>query len=316
MASTRDIVRRIKSVKNTKKITKAMELVAASKMKKAVDAVLATRSYANLSWLTVTNLAKVAQNDHQLHDLLKPRSEVKKVGIILIGSNRGLCGGYNTNIVNKAITSVKKHNGDVKHEFILLGKKTSVVHHRYNYPVAADFAKADVINQVAQAVPVASLAMEKYLSGEYDKIVLAYTDFISSLRQVPRVKQLLPIQVDKIEEYLGTIGQQATAGGSKENIEAKQEKYFTPRYEYLFEPSPREVLDEMIPRLIEIQLYQAMLESTASEHSSRMMAMRNASDAADEMVDELTLYYNKARQSAITTEISEISAGTAALADK
>ncbi len=315
MASTRDIVRRIKSVKNTKKITKAMELVAASKMKKAVDAVLATRSYANLSWLTVTNLAQVARHNQPLHNLLNARSTVKKVAVILIGSNRGLCGGYNANVINKAIASVKKHNGDVEHDFILLGKKTNVVHHRFNYNVAADFAKEDVITQVAQAVPVAQFVIEKYLAGEYDKIMLAYTDFISSLRQVPRVKQLLPIEVEKVEEYLGTIGETSSTGGSKDVLDKKQEQYFAGQ-DYIFEPNPKEVLDDMIPRLLEIQVFQALLEANASEHSSRMLAMRNASDAADEMVDELTLYYNKARQTAITTEISEISAGTAALASK
>lgn len=312
MPATRDIVRRIKSVRNTKKITRAMELVSASKMKKAVDAVLATRSYANLSWLTVANVRRVAHQDQALHELLAPRSEIQRVGVVLISSNRGLCGGFNANVVQKAIAATHTDPG-ATYEFILMGKKGATVTQRYGQTVVADFAKDDLVSQVAQAVPITKMVIEKYLSREYDKVVVVYTDFVSSLTQVPLVKQLLPIDVTHIEEHLGSIGRAAESGGSREVMTAKEKKYFGPQQEYLFEPSPREVLDEMIPRLIEIQMYQAMLESTASEHSARMMAMRNASDAADEMIHELTLFYNKARQTAITTEISEIVGGAVAL---
>jgi len=301
MASTRDIIRRIKSVKSTKKVTKAMELVSAAKMRRAIEAVLKTRSYANLSWLTVLNLAKAAEKNQKLHELLKSRQAIKTVGIILITSNRGLCGGFNANIINKTIKSIKQHEGG-KAEFVILGKKGAVVHRRFGFNLAAEFDKPDIVTEIA---------IKDYLNGRYDKIMLAYTDFVSAAKQIPRVKQLLPIDL-KADETLGVIGKDSGAAMTKEIIAEKQEKYFT-NQEYIFEPNAKEVLDEMIPRLLEIQMFQAMLESNASEHSARMMAMRNASDAANDMIDDLTLTYNKARQANITREIAEIAGGAQAL---
>ena len=318
MASTRDITRRIKSVKNTKKVTKAMELVSAAKMRKAVEAVLKTRSYANLSWLTVMNLAKIAQKDNSLHELLNQRREVKKVGIILITSNRGLCGGFNSNIINKAVNDPTLTPPLVRGvekpevEFVILGKKGAVAHRRFGFNLAAEFAKPDVVTQVAEVLPVAKMIIKDYLAGKYDKIMLAYTDFISAIKQTPRVKQLLPIDLSEADERLGTVGKGDNINEVKEIIAQKQEKYFAGQ-EYIFEPNPKEVLNEMIPRLLEIQMFQALLESNASEHSARMVAMRSASDAADDMVDDLTLYYNKARQANITREIAEVVGGAAAL---
>ncbi len=313
MASTRDIQRRIKSVKNTKKITKAMELVAAAKMRKAVEAVLATRSYANLSWLTVLNLAEVAKQDRNLHKLLNPSSakasedKSAKVGVVLITSNKGLCGGFNTSIVNKVIKSVKQHENQ-ETEFVLLGKKGAQVNYKFGYNLAAEFDKPDVITEVEEVIPVVKILIEDYLKGKYDKIMLAYTDFISAVKQVPRVKQLLPIDLNERDEFLGSIGENKDKPASipLSGTTARQK-------EYIFEPSAKQVLDEMIPRLIEIQMFQAMLESNASEHSARMVAMRNATDAAGDMIDELTLTYNKARQASITAEIAEIAGGALAL---
>src|SRR3989339_430652 len=310
MASTRDITRRIKSVKSTKKVTKAMELVSAAKMRRAIEAVLKTRSYANLSWLTVLNLAKAAEKNQKLHELLKSRQAIKTVGIILITSNRGLCGGFNANIINKTIKSIKQHEGG-KAEFVILGKKGAVVHRRFGFNLAAEFDKPDIVTEIAEVFPVAKMAIKDYLNGRYDKIMLAYTDFVSAAKQIPRVKQLLPIDL-KADETLGVIGKDSGAAMTKEIIAEKQEKYFT-NQEYIFEPNAKEVLDEMIPRLLEIQMFQAMLESNASEHSARMMAMRNASDAANDMIDDLTLTYNKARQANITREIAEIAGGAQAL---
>ncbi|OGF39860.1 ATP synthase F1 subunit gamma [Candidatus Falkowbacteria bacterium RIFOXYC2_FULL_47_12] len=310
MASTRDIIRRIKSVKSTKKVTKAMELVSAAKMRRAIEAVLKTRSYANLSWLTVLNLAKAAEKNQKLHELLKSRQAIKTVGIILITSNRGLCGGFNANIINKTIKSIKQHEGG-KAEFVILGKKGAVVHRRFGFNLAAEFDKPDIVTEIAEVFPVAKMAIKDYLNGRYDKIMLAYTDFVSAAKQIPRVKQLLPIDL-KADETLGVIGKDSGAAMTKEIIAEKQEKYFT-NQEYIFEPNAKEVLDEMIPRLLEIQMFQAMLESNASEHSARMMAMRNASDAANDMIDDLTLTYNKARQANITREIAEIAGGAQAL---
>lgn len=314
MASTRDIRRRIKSISNTKKITRAMEMVAGAKMRKAVESVLKTRSYANISWATILNLSQVGDKESpKLHALLEKREEVKKVGIILITSNRGLCGGFNTAIINKAHESIKKHKGseeekNIDTEFILIGKKGAAVYRYFGYNIVADFPKLDLIDEVSQIIPVAKIVIKDYLEGKYDKILVAYTDFVSATKQVPRIKQILPIDISSYDEYLGLVGQDQSAS-------RKQDFNFSPTYEYIFEPSPAEVLDEMLPRLIEIQLFQALLESNASEHSARMSAMHQATDAANDIVNELTLFYNKARQASITNEIAEISAGANALAE-
>jgi len=321
MASTRDIKSRIKSIRNTKKITKAMEMVAGSKMRKAIEAVLKTRIYANLSWLTVLNLSKVVNNNQEpLHQLLTPRKEIKKVGIILITSNRGLCGGFNMAIINKVNESIKKHQKTKEQEtvetkFILIGKKGAAIYHR-GYDVVADFPKLDLASEVNEIAPVANLIINEYLNGKYDKIMVAYTDFVNAGKQIPRVKQILPIEIGQTDEYLGIVGEDVRIGLDKEFIKNKEEKYLHKNkfnYEYTFEPSQEEVLNEMLPRLIEIQLYQALLESNASEHSARMSAMHKATEAAGDMVSELTLSYNKSRQADITAEIAEISAGANAL---
>jgi len=323
MASTRDIKNRIKSIGSTKKITKAMEMVSASKMRKAVEAVLRTRTYANLSWLTVLNLSQSMNgNNGELHQLLTPRKEIKKVGIILITSNRGLCGGFNAAIINKVQESIKKYQtigerATVEAEFVLIGKKGAAIHHR-GHTIVADFPKLDLASEVNEIVPVANLIIGEFISGKYDKVMVAYTDFVSSSKQIPRVKKLLPIEIDKADESLGIVGEDSRLGLDKKFVEEKEKQHaqsgqFT--YEYTFEPSPEEVLNEMLPRLIEIQLYQALLESNASEHSARMAAMHQATEAAGDMVSELTLSFNKARQAAITSEIAEISAGANALAE-
>jgi len=315
MAKTKEISRRIKSVSSTKKITKAMEMVAAAKMRKAVEAVLKTRTYANLSWETVLHLAKMAESHNEIgHQLLTKRDQVKRVALILISSNRGLCGGFNAAIINKAKESLKKYN--VETDIILVGKKGMVMAQQ-KYHIAADFPKSDLVLSASETNPIARLAISDYLSGKYDKVMLAYTDFISGVNQVPRIKQLLPVDVSADDQYLGVVGKSEAVGTSREYIEEKSKEHlqsgeFT--YEYAFEPSPKEVLDRIVPRLIEVQLYQALLESNASEHSARMTAMHQATESASHMVSELTLFYNKARQSSITAEIAEISAGANALA--
>lgn len=306
--------RRIRSIGNTKKITKAMEMVASAKMRKAVKAVLATRDYANLAWATILHLA--GQTDIAEHPLLKNPAATKRVGLILIGSNRGLCGGFNAQIAQKAIVSIKKHEGAVANtEIIALGSRSRDIIRGFGFEIVADFKKEDITLQAAEIAPVARLAMQNFIEGKYDKIFVAFTDYVSSLRQVPRVKQLLPI-VPEPDDYLGVVGKSAGVGVTKEFIEEKQARYLKRgdyRYEYVFEPSAEFVLNQMLPRLIEMQIYQAVLESEASEHSARMMSMKNATDAADDMIHDLNLTYNRARQAGITQEIAEVSSGAAAL---
>jgi len=316
MAKTKEISRRIKSVSSTKKITKAMEVVAAAKMRKAIEAVLKTRTYANLSWETVLHLAKLEKSHSEsLHPLLTPRKTINKVAIILITSNRGMCGGYNTAVINKAKESIENH--PVPTDFILVGKKGSIVH-RQNYNVVAEFPKSDILTDSLEINPIVKMVLSDYANKKYDKILVAYTDFVNPAKQIPRVKQLVPVEIETIDEYLGVVGESEQISVTKEIIDEKEKKHLTDEnysYEYTFEPSPSEVLDMMIPRLVEIQLYQAFLEANASEHSASMTAMHQATEAASDMISELTLFYNKARQAGITAEIAEISAGANALAE-
>ncbi|MFH1997724.1 MAG: ATP synthase F1 subunit gamma [Patescibacteria group bacterium] len=323
MANIKEIKRRIKSISNTKKITKAMEMVAATKMKKAIEAVLKTRTYANLSWTTVLNIASSVNSNKDLHPLLCNRKEDKKIGIVLFTSNRGLCGGFNSAIINKAHQSVLKHCGEtgkeignrvskIPEEFIIVGKKGLAVNSWFNYKIVAEFPKLDIAYEVKEVIAIAKLIIDDFLKHKYDKILVAYTDFASVSKQVPRIKQILPIDLNARDDHLGVVGQSAKVGTTKKYIKEKEEKYLHDKknkYLFTYEPSPEKVLDAMLPRLIEIQLFQALLESNASEHSARMTAMHQATDAANDMVDELTLFYNKARQASITQEIAEISAG-------
>ncbi len=312
MAQTKEISRRIKSVSNTKKITRAMEMVAASKMRKAIEAALCTRTYANLSWETVLRLARMESGEDKTHPLLGARKEIKKAAIVLITSNRGLCGAYNSAVISKAKTLADSLSVPV--DYILLGKKGSVIYK--NSSVAAEFFKSDIICDAKEIVPVIKMLIDDYEASKYDQVFVAYTDFISAANQKPRVRQLLPI--DLSQEELGLMGKDNKLGSSLEFIENKSEKHVSDEkysYDFTFEPSPREVLDAIIPQLLQIQLYQAVLEANASEHSAAMAAMHQATEAANDMVKELTLFYNKARQASITAEIAEISAGANALAE-
>ncbi len=320
MAKTKEIQQRIKSVKNTKKITRAMEMVAAAKMRKSVEAVLKTRSYANLSWMTVLNISNSTNNTYEKHPLLSYRKDIKKVCIVLITANRGLCGSLNTAIVNKALQSIK---GQVQTDFILLGKKGTSVYKK-GHNIIAEFDKNDALTQVLEIRPLAKMIVDDYLANKYDQVMVAYTDFVNALTQEPRIKQIIPVDISKEDDYLGIVGEDTRLKTDKEYIKNKEDKHLVAKiendpllkkykFDYIFEPNAKEVLDEMIPRLIEVQLFQALLESNASEHSARMNAMRNATSAASDIIDELTLFYNKARQASITSEIAEISAGANAL---
>lgn len=301
MANTRDIRRRIKSIASTKKITKAMEMVASAKMRRAVQKVLSSRPYANLSWQLILNVA--GKTNINRHELLQKRTVIKKVGVVLVSSNRGFCGSFNQQVAKAALEylrSEKEKNPGVSFEFISLGKKGARLMIKAGQQLAADFDKADVVEEVKSVRPLAKIAMTDFLAGKYDKVILIYTDFISSLRQVPRVKQLLPLE-PALDVMLGAVGNNQPEAKSVQN------------FEYLFEPNAKQILDEMLPRMLEVQVYQSLLESNASEFSSRMLAMRNASDAAGDMIDELTLAYNQVRQAGITREIAEIAGGKAAL---
>ena len=297
--STRIIRRRIKSIQNTKKITKAMELVSASKMRKSVNAVVATRPYATLAWETVNEVAKFT--DPSLHPLLVKREAVRKILVVLITSNRGLCGGFNAQILKKVL-EYKFNISEKECDFIAVGKKGQDAARRLKWNIVAAFADLSVAPSITDIQPIAALAINDFKSGVYDKVVLAYTDFVSSLKQIPRVKELLPLS------RIDGLGDLKSIAGKTQLTSAQQYQH-----EYIFEPSPIQVLDMMLPRLVEAQIYQAILESGASEHSARMVAMKNATESAGEMIDDLTFAFNQVRQSVITREIAEISAGKAAI---
>jgi len=300
--ATREIKRRIKSVSNTRKITKAMEMVAAAKMRRAVAKVLATRSYADLAWQTVIHLAKKVDTRH--HPFFRERPEIKNVALVLISTNRGLCGSFNINLVRQVTESIKIHHPQLKTTNIIsYGVRGRDEARRRHLNLIADFHKEDITDDSTIIRPIAQLVAKDYIDGRCDKVFVAFTDFISALEQRPHVKQLLPI-VPKIDERLGHIihEKDLAADINVENFS-----------EFIFEPDTKTVLDAFLPRLVEVQIYQAVLESEASEHSARMMAMRNASDAADEMIGDLTLAFNKARQAGITAELADITGGRAAL---
>ncbi|MDP2789526.1 MAG: ATP synthase F1 subunit gamma [bacterium] len=297
MASTLDIRRRIKSVGNTKKITKAMELVAASKMRRAVQQALATRAYAKTAWDVLTNVSAVT--NRELHPLLIER-EVKRVAVIVVSSDRGLAGGLNTNVVRQTLEVLKVQTVPV--DIITVGTKAADALRRLNVNIVAAFPNAHTHPTVADLQPVVKIAIDDYITGVYDKIFVVYTDFRSTLVQKAWSRQVLPIRKQELKEVLDDVD----SAISMKEIEGFQNPY-------LFEPNAEAVLEKMLRNLVTSQLYQVVLESLASEHAARMVAMRNATDSAEELIEDLNLTYNQVRQASITREIAEISAGRAAL---
>jgi len=281
-----------------------MELVAASKMRKAVSSVLASQPYAEAAWTAIKEMAKVT--DAGLHPLLSTKPDAERVMVILFTSERGLCGGFNSQLLRQVSQFTGKLPKDLPVDFVTIGRKGQVAIQRQGLSLIATFNELASHPTVAEMRPIADLAVGDFTAGKCRAIYLAFTDYVSALVQKPRVSQLLPVA--RIEG-LGEVGEALAQSQNEKN----ELNITDPSHEYLFEPSPSEVLDVMLPRLVESQIYQALLESSASEHSARMLAMRTASDSAEEMIDSLTLSYNQARQAGITAEIAEISSGKAAL---
>lgn len=317
--NTKAIKRRIKSVGSIEKITKAMEMVAAAKMRKAVSAALDTRAYATLAWDLLVNLSKTQK---ALIPLLEVRP-VQKLLVILITSNRGMCGSFNSNIIRKTAEQLKnpqnigkqrikgvdvRPSEKVAVDVIGIGKKGADFAKKMGANLIAAFTQLSDTPAIEDALPIARMIIDEYEKKNYDKVVIAYTDFKSTIAQVAKLRQVLPISEVDLEKMInngaGQAKREETAAGLKSKLELG---------DYLFEPNKEEVLKIILPRLVETQIYQAMLESAASEHSARMVAMRNAADAAGDIIKELELNFNKARQAGITQEIAEISGGAAAL---
>ncbi|MBU2542860.1 ATP synthase F1 subunit gamma [Patescibacteria group bacterium] len=313
--NTKAIKRRIKSVGNTKKITKAMEMVAAAKMRKATEAAVNTRTYATLAWDLLVNLSKVQKKKLPLLDV-RP---VKKLLVVLITSNRGLCGSFNSNIIRKTSAQLKdpknisrqrtttgniESSDEIAIDVLGIGKKGADFAKKNNYNLIASYSEFSDTPKLNDVMPISQMIISEYEKKNYDKVVVAYTDFKSAIAQVAKLRQVLPISEVDLEKMLYELGKD----DQSEAVSHKSEVA-----DYLFEPSKSEVLKTILPRLVETQIYQSVLESSASEHSARMMAMRNASDAAEDMIKELNLTFNKARQASITQEIAEIAGGAAAL---
>ncbi len=282
------IRRQIRSIGNTKKMTKAMELVSASKMRRAVAAALATRPYATTAWDILSRLDP--RHDEQLHPLLAKRP-VRTVGIVLISTNRGLCGGFNNALLSQVHACVTKEKAAGASQVMIfsLGKKGGEYAARFGYPIKADFPKNDITRWVTDISPISHVISDMYIRGELDKVILIAMQFVSSVKQRSAAKTLLPLEVE----------------------EATEENKKKPPF--LFEPSDSEVIEAILPRLLDVQIFQAVLESEASEHSARMLAMHNATSSASDLLSDLQLTYNQIRQAGITQEIAEISSGRAAL---
>lgn len=297
MANLRDIRRRIKSVKNTAQITRAMELVAAAKMKKAQAQALAGRGYADELNKVLVNLKENV--DENAHPLLEKR-EGKKTLTLVISTDKGLCGGLNANLL-KAV----KADETAETRYTTVGRKLRLNLMKQGKDIKADFVVKDPV-PFAEARPISKFLTEQFLSGDFDFIKVAFNDFKSTMVQEPKVVQLLPIESSSLgekQDYEG-VGKGDIA---ETNSAAALEK------EYLFEPSPLKVLDTLLPQYVNFQVYQMLVESRASEHSSRMVSMKAATDNAKDMVDDLTLEFNKLRQAAITAELLEITTAMKAM---
>lgn len=284
MPGTRELTRRIKSIKSTHKITRAMQLVSAAKMRRAQQATMASRTYSEAAWGLIHNLSGEGTIDHPL---LTHYPEAKKTGIVLISTNTGLVGGFNANLFG-SILKLEKGQPELMFELVVLGKKAKSTMARLHQTIIAEFSKPDTKPDMATIYALAHFLTEQFMTGQFKNILVVYNHFISTLSQKVTIRQLLPLAVSEPA---------VTAPGS----------------EFQFEPNIKEVMNHLLPRVIESQLYQAILESDASEHSARMVMMKNATDAAGDLIDDLTLTFNQLRQHKITTELSEITAGKIAL---
>jgi len=285
MANLRDIRRRIKSVKNTAQITRAMQLVAAAKMKKAQDQAMAGRDYS--SQLNAV-LSDIAENfaDEVSHPLLEVREGNREL-VLVVSTDKGLCGPLNTNVAKKLRSSTSETA-----DYVTVGRKLRVLLEKLKKKILADYTVKDPV-PFADARSIATFLTKQFIDGHYDKVSIVYTRFVNTLTQVPEFIQLLPVIPPEQSDDSGAI-----EGDTKDS---------------LFEPSAKEVLASILPLYVNFQVYQALLESRATEHSARMVAMKAATDNAKKFIKELTLEYNKVRQGAITAELLEITTAMKAM---
>jgi F-type H+-transporting ATPase subunit gamma len=293
MASTREFRLRIQSIRNLSQVTRALQAVSASRVRKSMQLVANTRPYATKAWQVLTHLA--AQPGHtSLHPLLTERFEKRNVLVVLITGDRGLAGAYTANIMRFAAQKFDDNPLPVK--YISVGRKGRDLLYRRRKNVLGEYSHLPPAPTFWDVSAVGRQVVDEFLSGDADQVFLIYTQFVNMLRQVPTLKQLLPLEWESeavsVMEYEAQKGKNAA---------------------YTYEPGEREILDEIVPRFTQIQIYQAILESLASEHAARMVAMKNATDAATELANGLQLEYNRVRQQSITSEMLDIVGGANAL---
>jgi F-type H+-transporting ATPase subunit gamma len=296
MASAREMRLRIKSVKNISQVTRALEAVSAAKVRKAIQALTATRSYATKAWQVLRHITN-QPGSLNLHPLLTARANPKNALVIVMTADRGLAGAYNTNIIRYVLQRFDKYRLPVK--YITVGRKGRDLLLRMRKPVLADFSNLPSAPKFGAVSAIGRLVVDDFIKGEVDEVFLIYTDFVNMARQITTMKKLLPLEIENAEQLVQEF-----------------EPRTGPAAAYEFEPDQKEILDEMIPRFTALQIYQAILESQASEHAARMVAMRNATENAKELVSALQLAYNKVRQQTITNDILDIVGGAEALAAK
>jgi F-type H+-transporting ATPase subunit gamma len=295
MPSAREVRLRIRSVKNISQVTRALQAVSASKVRKAQQAVLHTRPYATKAWQVLNHIA--GQPGRQsLHPLLTERSEVRNILVVLITGDRGLAGAYNANIVRFTMQRFDKHSVPVK--YVTVGRKGRDLMLRRRKSILAEFSNLPPAPTFSDVSAIGRIAVEEFLAGNVDEVYVVYTNFVSLGRQDPTMKKLLPLEVGELGE--GRV-QDFSRNGRASSAS------------YIYEPGQAEILDEVIPRFTALQVYQAILESSASEHAARMVSMKNATDAATELAGALQLDYNKVRQQTITNEMLDIAGGAEAL---
>jgi F-type H+-transporting ATPase subunit gamma len=294
MPSAREMRLRIRSVKNIAQVTRALETVSASKVKKAIQAMNSTRPYSEKAWKVLVHLAR--QPGHEsLHPLLQERDAVRKVLVVLISGDRGLAGAYNINIVRKTLDTFAKANHPVA--YITVGRKGRDLLLRRRQEIIAEFSNLPVKPSFMDVSAIGRLVIEEYLSGRVDQVFLAYTEFKNMVIQVPLVRKLLPLEVAPAREEDAPDDRAPTATKSV----------------FIYEPDQAEILDQVVERFTAVQVYQAVLTSSASEHAARMVAMRNATDNANDLASLLVLEYNKIRQQSITNDMLDIAGGAEAL---
>jgi F-type H+-transporting ATPase subunit gamma len=294
MPNTREVRLRINSVKNISQVTRALEAVSASKVRKSVDALMQTRPYATKAWQVLQHIAAQPGRD-TLHPLLTTRETVQNQLVVLVTGDRGLAGAYNTNIVRFTLERFKDSKKPV--QYVSIGRKGRDLLLRQRLTVIAEFSNLPAAPKFGDVSAIGRLAVEEFLEGRVDEVFLVYTDFVNFVTQIPTIKKILPLEV---HEDADRVDREALARGKLAQT-------------YIYEPGQTEILENVVPRFTALQVFQAVMESLASEHAARMVAMRQATDAAAGLADALQLEYNKVRQQSITNEMLDIAGGAEAL---